>query len=645
MKDSKRAKSLFIFSLLIAISTIWIMLDDGGLHSFKFKDQKNQQPPQRKSDPATLRVTESGPVIGFNGRSNTHVWLGIPYAQPPIGDLRWRAPQMPSSWTAPFEALQPGRPCTQLLSVWSAQDNPQTPIIGSEDCLYLNVWAPRSAAENAAQTAEQLPVMVWIHGGGHSAGSAHLYSGHQLAHHQQVVYVSIGYRLGYLGSFAHRALRNTASNPADKSGNYGVLDILATLQWVQKNIENFGGDSGNVTLFGASNGARNVMAMLASPLAEGLFHKAIVQSGSLRTESLESAENFIDDPNPGHITSSNELIIQLLMDLNIAADRDEAKRDVRSMSDASLSAFLRRQPATNIFLASRRNPNSQSPTYQIPQLIRDGAVLPDETLSKLFSFPANYNNVPMIIGSSRDEAKSEMAQQDCYITWPVKSHAIIRDRKKYHAMAALQSEQIHLLAVEEPARLLASSRLDVEAEPNVFTYRFDWDELASSWFTNLSEIFGATHSLETAFVFGDFESNAAFPMRFSEEDKSSRESLSAAMMDYWGAFVHTGSPRSGRTLNQPLWDPWVAKGPNTMIFDSVDSNGWRMEERHLSLAQLSNKVLTTTTVTSDMERCELFATMFSISDQSSDHWDPKIYKDFNSGACKNYKKQLFINNF
>ena len=597
----------------------------------------------KSPDPASLRTTESGPVLGFSDQHDTHAWLGIPYAASPIGAFRWRAPQPVAPWSQTLAALEPSTVCSQPWTKLSGQIGSQGDIIGSEDCLYLNVWAPRSAAVNAAQIEQQLPVMLWIHGGGNAVGSAQTYPGHQLASQQQVVFVSVNYRLGYLGLFSHPALRNGARNLRDASGNYAALDIIAALTWVQKNIANFGGDSNNVTIFGSATGGRNVVAMLASPLAEGLFHKAIVQSGSMRTESRQSAENFSDDPQPGQISSSSELIAQLLIDLGAASNRDEAKEDLQLMSDAGIAAFLYRQNAADILSASRRNPYARQPIHQVPQLIRDGSVLPLEPLSEIFSHPMNYNNVPIMLGSNRDEAKTLMAAEADYVTWRFGLIPHIIEPEKYTAMASLRSERSHLFAVEQPARLMAGSRLDVEQPRNIYAYRFDWDDLSSNWFVDMADLIGAGQGLETSFLFGDFETGLAFTNLYTSHTTASRVALSNAIMDYWGHFAYTGSPGRGRSATQPEWQPWSATGVNTMIFDNPENRGWGMQARHLSVEKLTQRIIEETTINNQRERCQLFVKMFLFSEQTSDYWDSERYRTLADVGCEDYPTTLFMN--
>ena len=181
-------------------------------------------------DPGSRRTTPSGEVVGFTGRYGSYVWLGLPYAAPPIGDLRWRAPQPNAAWSGVREALQAGAPCVQYASplggIQTARAN--TPV-GNEDCLTLNVYAPKSATATSF-----LPVMVWIHGGGNTIGAGTLYDGGNLAARRDVVVVTVNYRLGPFGWFRHAALRAGAADDVERSGNFGTLDLVRALEWVRE---------------------------------------------------------------------------------------------------------------------------------------------------------------------------------------------------------------------------------------------------------------------------------------------------------------------------------------------------------------------------------------------------------------------------
>ncbi|GGC86555.1 carboxylesterase/lipase family protein [Halopseudomonas salina] len=236
---------------------------------------------ERSTSPRLVVSTNSGDISGFEADANTWQFLGVPYAKPPLGDLRWKAPQQPDAWDGVRDAV-----------AWSDQaaQNPALQRFGeggmSEDSLYLNVTAPKEA--------EGLPVMVWFHGGGFTALTSNTtpFNNPEAVASKGVVQVSVNHRLGPFGYIAHPDL--SAESGYSGSGNYGQLDLIMALEWVRDNIEAFGGDPGNVTIFGESGGGRKVLSLMASPKAAGLFHQAISQSGTLYpdTRSLEAAEQI-----------------------------------------------------------------------------------------------------------------------------------------------------------------------------------------------------------------------------------------------------------------------------------------------------------------------------------------------------------------
>jgi len=222
---------------------------------------------QPAAPPVTVK-TESGPLVGVaEGAAN--VFRNIPFAAPPVGDLRWAPPQPVKPWTGPRPAAEAGPSCPQPMNANGAPNDGGANGPTSEDCLQLNVFAPKGA--------KGAPVMVWIHGGGHRTGAGWIYGGQNFAR-DGVVVVAINYRLGALGYFAHPALTQ-AAKPGEPVGNYGLMDQIAALKWVQRNIAAFGGDPKNVTLFGESAGGMSTLAILATPAARGLYQKAIVESG------------------------------------------------------------------------------------------------------------------------------------------------------------------------------------------------------------------------------------------------------------------------------------------------------------------------------------------------------------------------------
>jgi para-nitrobenzyl esterase len=267
----------------------------------------------------TLTETTNGKVEGYT-RGNVHIYKGIPFAQPPVGGLRWKAPQPVLSWEGVKECTEFGPSPIQNkpepFLCWTEEFIAQPEPL-SEDCLYLNVWTP------AKKSSEKLPVFVWIYGGGLNSGSANcdIYDGQEMAK-QGVVYVSLNYRVGVLGFMAHPELSKESRQNA--SGNYGFMDQLQGLKWVKENIEAFGGDPNNVTIAGQSAGSFSVNAQIASPLAADTFQKAICQSGGILSgrlmQDLSSAENqgvkFMEHAKVQSIEELRQLTAETLQELS-----------------------------------------------------------------------------------------------------------------------------------------------------------------------------------------------------------------------------------------------------------------------------------------------------------------------------------------
>ena len=224
--------------------------------------------PALADTPVTVKI-DSGPVVGVSG-DKANVFRNIPFAAPPVGALRWAPPQAVKPWTAPRPAADNGPSCPQPMNADGSPNGGGANGPTSEDCLQLNVFAPPHA--------KGAPVMVWIHGGGHVVGAGWIYGGENFAR-DGVVVVSLNYRLGALGYFAHPAI-SAGAKPGEATGNFGLMDQIAALKWVQRNIAAFGGDPKNVTVFGESAGGMSTLAVLATPAAKGLYSKAIVESGA-----------------------------------------------------------------------------------------------------------------------------------------------------------------------------------------------------------------------------------------------------------------------------------------------------------------------------------------------------------------------------
>jgi para-nitrobenzyl esterase len=430
-----------------------------------------------------------------------------------------------------------------------------------------------SAAE--AATAK-LPVMMWIHGGSNTWGRAEQYDGSALAARFKVVVVVVQYRIGALGWLAHPALREGGTLAEDASANFGTLDQIRALEWIRDDIAAFGGDTSRVTVFGESAGGHNVATLLTSPRAKGLFHRAIVQSGSFQSTPLEKAEAG-EEPQSG---------------------LKAAERMLGAATPVS-GAALRAVPVKDVFGAFKVKSGDIDP-YRI---IADGIVVPAAGLDSGIDQPADYNAVPVITGTNRDEMKLFNALNPKLIRYVLGRLPVARDPALYEAASAYPSRMWRAKAVDLPA-----TRMVAGGHAPVWTYRFDWDEEGKLAVTDLGKLLGAGHSLEIPFVFGHFQLLGAFDQfAFTKANAPGRIALSDSMMNYWVQFATTGDPGRGVDGKQPLWSAWsnAPDAPRMMLLDSTAGGGVRMTADLESGPRIMKDLLADKTLTSEADRCQI----------------------------------------
>lgn len=475
----------------------------------------NQSPP-----PLDVEVAlDSGVVRGHDHpESEVWEWLGIPFAQPPVGDLRWRAPQPIDAWDGVRETTSFGAPCPQLRA---------GSFIGTEDCLHLNVWRPRTQERG-------LPVYVWIHGGGNRSGSndISLHQGDRLAMQSNIVVVSIQYRLGPLGWLYFEPLHS--GNPLDDSGNFGLLDIILTLQWIQNNIEAFGGDTGNVIITGESAGGINIMSLLLSEQASGLFHKAIIQSGRPESPSLEQGTEWA------------AALYDNLSELVGVSTSDPTNEE--------LAQFMRDRSAEELVESFRDIPRIYS--------FSDGTVVPMDGIAQ-FATGEYVNKVPIIVGTNRDEYK--------LWTNPVYLNAYPTETEEMRAgLGRYVSDLWRVVGADQFATEITAA----PDQPYVYVYRFNWgapDLDGNSPFPDdFGELLGAHHAVDIPFVLGNWEEwlvPLLTDLFFTEGSAVGRQNLSEAITKYFAAFAHSGNPNGS---NLPTWEPFTVNGAFKAIEFNVD---------------------------------------------------------------------------
>ncbi|MGX6649117.1 carboxylesterase/lipase family protein [Maricaulaceae bacterium MS644] len=521
--------------------------------------------PPPTADPALTRAVTGGEIVGYvDGDTGAHVWLGTPFAASAGGDNRWRGPQPVEPWTGARETLTHSAACPQITNALNAEATGTEPgqLTGSEDCLYLDVYAPAPQESGGPR-----PVMLWIHGGANVWGSASQYDGAQLAVDQGVVVVVVQYRLGPLGFFSHPALEDGAS---DLSGaaNFALLDQIAALEWVRDNAAAFGGDPETVTIFGESAGGHNVAGLLASPLAAGLFHRAIIQSGLTDVVSLADARDGSDVA-------------------AVPASRRFTGIDNPGADD------LRAAPLQAVYDAYAGDDGLRD----MPRMIADGVTIPEDGLIAALSSPATFNAVPIITGTNKDEMKLfNVFDPALSARW---FGVIIRtpDPDFFEAASEYQSRLWRALAVDEVAQTLTEGG----HEP-VFAYRFDWDEGGSLAFMDLSRLLGAAHAMEIPFVFNHFEFFGRLDSAlFNDENAQGRQAVAESMGAYWANFARTGDPASA---GGPDWPAWENTG-RLMRFDTPSDGGVEVIEGRETLEAIAEDLSEDARLTAE-QRCFIF---------------------------------------
>jgi para-nitrobenzyl esterase len=469
-------------------------------------------------------LTEQGWVEGFQTSAGSVAYLGLPFAMPPIGDLRWQPPKPIEAWlTVVRQAASFAPPCPQVDSNGTA--------FGSEDCLYLNVWTPISATESS-----KLPVMVFMHGGGNIQGSASIehnsilmYDGQRLAERGQVVVVTIQYRLGALGFLAHSSL--VAESQEGLTGNYGLLDQIAALGWVQRNIAAFGGDPQRTLLFGESAGALDTCMLLTSPLAKGLFSRALMQSGGCNAKS--AAERLKE----GHVFAAKA---------GCARARKPADC-LRKLDAATLVAAVDGSAVSPMGLVTP----AFGPTV-------DGYVLPADPLTTIEQ--GQHHPVPFVIGANADETSAfgvplTLSKAQYQATIRSLFGALADQVLAQYPVSAYESPRKALIAVTTdsqfvcPARRIAQTVAKHQTAP---VYRYFYRHALNN---RAGQLNGAAHGAELLFVFQHLSESPDY------QPTADDLRLEAAILGYWTRFAATGDPNGGNAVVWPIYsvdvDPYL----------------------------------------------------------------------------------------
>ena len=523
--------------------------------------------------------TSSGSIKGYY-KNRVVNYDDIPYAMPPVGLLRWKAPRDLNAENQTI-VTKDGNHCVQEPSSMGGAPG-EGLLTGTEDCLYLDIKTPKKGK------SELLPVMFWIHGGGNTSGLKDIYNFSTMVRRHDVIVVSINYRLGAFGWFTHPAIQNNHKG-IDKTSNFGTLDIIQALKWVKNNIELFGGDPNNVTVFGESAGGHNVLSLLVAPQAKGLFHKAISQSGYTTSVSKNNAYiNNKDDPTFNH--TSNEVVRRLIPNSDKLSST-ELKNKLYSLT-------------TEEFFSDY----SDKSNLEVPLLTNDGIVIPKVGLEKALKNNKYVNNVPFMAGSNRDEVKLWIAAAEYFVELDYSfvgsilgiPRVKLKDVDSFEAFNYYRSGAWKIRGVIEPISSMHSS-----GNLNTYAYRYDWDDHRRFLVADFKKLIGASHGTEIPLITGNNDIVGEFGFLLYPSGPSKRF-LSKNMMIFWSNFAKNGAP--GTSSNGVEWLSYgsLKESKNFLILDNKSS----MKLSNLfATYKLLVEQLNNDTRVNELERCVILYQM------------------------------------
>jgi para-nitrobenzyl esterase len=525
-------------------------------------------------------------------------WFDIPFAQVPSGDLRWRAPRVLNSPNSIIVEKQ-DTACVQLASEFGGVHGEG--IVGSEDCLYLDIKAP---ADFAGKT---YPVMFWIHGGANTTGLKDYYDFTRLVASKEVVVVTTNYRLGALGWFTHPAIQDLQQG-LDKTSNFGLLDIIEALKWVRTNISRFGGDAGNVTVFGESAGGHNIFALLASPLANGLFHKAIAQSGYTTSHSKKNAYNEGGE-NPLIERGAWQVVDGISANAENGYSLKQTRRLLKDMPARDFIGLYYQQVGLD----------------DIPLTTIDGIVIPEPGLLGALGNRDFAKNIPVIAGATKDEVALWLGLHRYFMET---SHPLtkllppvisIKNPELYDFWVRTRSHAWKLRGADVPLQAL-----ELAGYQQLYAYRFDWDHQEDSMFADFPSIIGAAHGTDVAFVTGQYRfgpiSSYIYP------DGPARSQMEETVMGAWSDFSRSGTPGD----NLPVqWSRFTNENPAYIHLDRDDllRMGVETETMETLLDSIATQQLPT-----DLEKCFIvWESLINVGDPDID-----AHHDWNDGFCNQF---------
>jgi para-nitrobenzyl esterase len=537
------------------------------------------EPPPVVTSPLQ-RATVYGNVLGTDdaAATGTYSWKGVPFAKPPVGELRWKAPVDPVPWTTVKTTQKLGNACVQTGRLYGPGQNNQYDATigasigkttGAEDCLYLNIWAPSKAA-----ATDKLPVIVFVYGGSNITGYTGdpVYDGAALAKAANAVVVTVNYRLGIMGFLASPQLK-TGADANDDSGNYAILDLIKGMKFVNANIAAFGGDPGNVTLMGQSAGAVNIYALMVSPLVANakpaLFQRLVPLSGGVATATTQ----------PNQV---NALLSALLVADGTVADTAAAAIYIAGQSNADLAAYLRSKSADTLLQTVLKKLVPLGLSASNP--LNDGTVVPVDPIAAINA--GKFLKVPVLAGYTRDETKLFPQNLATSPAFGGISGRLLDDPTVFSMAYSYDPNAAPTTSLEQwiPGQYLPvatpvtgfNARTDlynqyffIALRKQIFPvlqaqnvplwwYQFNWDKSPAPF----NDIFGAAHTFDLPFVFGNFGPSLYSKFANSKANEPGRLELSDAMMKSLAAFARGGDPNNAALgVNWPQY-------PSMLNFDA-----------------------------------------------------------------------------
>jgi para-nitrobenzyl esterase len=563
---------------------------------------------------SSIVSTSSGNVSGTQKKS-VILYEDIPYAKPPIGNLRWKSPRTIEDQVEIYP--REDNFCIQRPSNLGGADGKGS-FVGSEDCLFLDIFVPKKTNN------KQLPVMFWIHGGGNTSGLKDLYDFSKVVSKHDVIVVRINYRLGPFGWFTHPAIQSFQDGD-DKTSNFGTLDIIMALRWVNDNISNFGGNSNNITIFGESAGGHNVLSLLASKKAKGLFNKAISMSGYTTSISLEDAYK----PKKGSSTSnysSFNVVKKLNKKFSRISNEDILTKERNMLLSISAQDFF------EIY--------TQRESYdEIPLLTNDGIVIPLIGLKESLSKKEHVNIVPTIAGSNRDEVKLWLATARYFVDLDYSvigsilqiPKVVLTNEASFEAFNFYRSAAWKIRGVDNPLLSLSNA-----GNTDLYSYRYDWDDHRRLVVANFKSLIGAAHATEIPILTGNYDLVGGYPLSDLIYPPSfSKRYTSKNMMKFWTNFAKFGVP--GESTNSVEWKNYLS-GDGSKNYLVIDKRKYlTMMSESITLESLSNQLFADKRL-NELERCVILLQMYTYV--GNDHYEnakPEMLK-----ACNRAESEKFI---